>query len=120
MLVRWVGEGPALRLGGGAFVKACAARCRLSKTMGMLKAAVEIPNYDRHVERQTRGLSAMDIRGPPEPISARVVLPLRRHGRTASTAVDHLPERFMGGRTEGPTNPHSQHRSKRTLSSCVA
>ena len=51
VLVRGVGGGPALRLGGGDFAKACAARCLLSKTMGTLKATVEIPNYDGQAER---------------------------------------------------------------------
>ena len=50
-LARGIDEGPALRLGGGALVRACAVRWRLSKTTGTLKATVEIPSYNRHIER---------------------------------------------------------------------
>jgi len=51
-LGRGIGEGPTLRFGGGALVKACAARCRLSKTMGTLRATADIPSYDALRDRQ--------------------------------------------------------------------
>ena len=61
-LGREIGEGPTLRLGGGALVKACAVRWRLSKTMGTLKATVDIPSYNRHTEKWTMELGERPTR----------------------------------------------------------
>lgn len=108
-----IGKGPTLRLGGGPLVKACAARWRLSKTMGTLKATVDIPSYKKRIERQTKGFDEKNKQGRPGPISGRAVSPWRHHDRTASADFDHPSVVYAW---EG----RDWHRSIYMLSSCIA